>query len=655
MAGPSVAVRVLGDLTGFGKAMTDTATAGEGTGKRLGAAFKGALGAINQTGVLGPFGAALDGITTAIDGIISHAKGVGPAMTGMGTAIAGIGIGFSAIGSKDAAAHKQLQTAIEATGKAYEDFAPQIETAIGHQEKYGTTANTTSDALRILTQATGDPAKALKDLAVASDLAAAKHESLDAAATSLGKAYNGNTRILKEFGVTVDSSAKAQKGLETAQKAVQTTSDAHAKAIQKLDDLHTLYAGKTKLTTAEQLRLRDAQALVDKTGADAATAQGKLSDAQNNVAAAGGKAGDAIGLLGDKIKGQADAAASTFSGHLEAMKAHFEDMAANLGQKYGPALTAVGTTMAGVGVAVQLTQTLLESQAAAWVADQIAAVAAAVAENVALLGIPIAIAAVVAAIAWMITHWEQTKDAVMDVYNWIVDHWPLLLSIILGPIGIAATLIIQHWSDIKNAAVGVWQWFNSVWQTVTGAITGAVSSAVGTLQGLWDTIKGDASAVTDRIKQFWDGTVAFFYGIPGRILSALGDVGSLLYNVGKQIIQGMVNGITDAVSGAVKAVQNAVGSVVSGAKSLLGIGSPSKVFMEIGVNVMEGYALGMKQQSPMVGTTMAAVLAPPTPQSAGVAAVAGPAVNIEHATFATEVDVDLLLKRAAWAMQLRSA
>ena len=29
----------------------------------------------------------------------------------------------------------------------------------------------------------------------------------------------------------------------------------------------------------------------------------------------------------------------------------------------------------------------------------------------------------------------------------------------------------------------------------------------------------------------------------------------------------------------------------------------------------------------------------------------GPAVNIEHATFASEVDVDLLMRRAAWMVQ----
>ena len=39
------------------------------------------------------------------------------------------------------------------------------------------------------------------------------------------------------------------------------------------------------------------------------------------------------------------------------------------------------------------------------------------------------------------------------------------------------------------------------------------------------------------------GLLSFVSGIPGKILSALGDLGSLLFNAGKRIIQGLINGI----------------------------------------------------------------------------------------------------------------
>jgi hypothetical protein len=108
-------------------------------------------------------------------------------------------------------------------------------------------------------------------------------------------------------------------------------------------------------------------------------------------------------------------------------------------------------------------------------------------------------------------------------------------------------------------------------------------------------------------------------------------------------------------------VKNAVGGLLSGAKGLLGISSPSTVFAEIGANVIRGYNAGMQAQSAYVGTTMANVLMPaqsvpmPAQASVGPAQAAGPAVHIEHAEFSREVDVDLLMRRAAWAVQTRAA
>jgi hypothetical protein len=276
VAGPSVLVRVLGDVTGFAKSLGDAGTQGEGAASRLHSAFSGVLGALNKTDVLGPFGQALDGIDQALEAVAEHGKGVGTAMIGVGGALAGVGVGLSALGSKDKAAHQQLQASVEATGKDYEDYASQVEKAITSQEKYGHSAGQTQDALRILTQAMGDPAKALQYLGEASDLAAAKHESLDEAATQLGKTYNGSTRLLKEFGDT------------------------------------------------------------------AVAAHGKAAGAAGDHTAA-------LDTLGQKLSGQASASADTFNGHLDAMKTKLEDMAASMGAKYGPAITAVGSAMAGVG------------------------------------------------------------------------------------------------------------------------------------------------------------------------------------------------------------------------------------------------------------------------------------------------------------------
>ena len=63
----------------------------------------------------------------------------------------------------------------------------------------------------------------------------------------------------------------------------------------------------------------------------------------------------------------------------------------------------------------------------------------------------------------------------------------------------------------------------------------------------------------------------FVSGIPGRIVGALGNVGRLLYDSGRKIIQGLVDGISNMVG----RVTDAVGDVMQAARDLLPF-SPAK-------------------------------------------------------------------------------
>src|SRR6516165_9297759 len=121
MAGPSIAVRVISDMTGFAKGISDTAAHGESAAGRIRSAFTGALGALNASGVLGPFAETLNTLDETISRVGEHAKGIGQGFMIAGSAMAGVGVGLAALGSKDQAAHQQLQAAVEATGKSYDD------------------------------------------------------------------------------------------------------------------------------------------------------------------------------------------------------------------------------------------------------------------------------------------------------------------------------------------------------------------------------------------------------------------------------------------------------------------------------------------------------------------------------------------------------
>jgi hypothetical protein len=546
MAGPSVTVRVLGDLKGLGQSLGDAGSKAEGVASRGAAAFKSFLGGINATGALGPMGGLLDGISSGIDNLVNHAKGVGPAMIGAGAAVTGLGAGLSAFGSKEQASHQQLQAAIEATGGSYEDYGAAIDGAIKHQEKYGHTSDETQNALQKLTQATHDPQKALDLLGEASDIAAAKHEDLTTASTQLGKVYNGNTKLLKEYGISIDKNTGLTKDGKTATQA-----------------------------------------------------------------------------LADVTKGQAAAASDTFAGKLDNVKAKIEDSVAQLGQKYGPALQ-------GIGVATTLLGSI-------W---SVVGPAMATEEGISLgpiLLVALAIAGLIA-IGYVLyrnwdTIWSGIQAAIGAVWDWIKGNWPLLLGILLGPIALAAALIYQYWDQVKAAAFAVIAFIESIWNSLVSFFEGIPGRVAGFFTAIWEGIKSGVSSAIGWVTQQFDNLVATITGLPGRIADAA---------------SGMFHGISDAFKAAINWVINGWNS--------LDFTMPEVDTHIPGVGKIGGWKLGTPHITPLaaggiVTSPTLALLGERGTEVVRPLSDMGPTVNVEHAHFGSEVDIDLFMRRAAWVAQ----
>ena len=483
MAGPSVMVSVFGDLKGLGDSFKGAGDKAQSVASTAGKAFSGMLGVLNQTGVLGPFGEALDGIDKAIQGVAEHGKDIGKGLLAAGGALAGIGAGLTALGSKDQAAHQQLQQSVEATGKDYEDYAEGVEAAIKHQENFGHSAAETQNALQTLTQATGDPAKALQYLNTASDLAAAKHESLGTAATQLGKTYNGSAKLMKEFGTTAEKAVDTTDKVEAATKAAQSADENANKAKQHLSDVQDSLRGKTTLTSAETIRLRDAQEKVTDTAGKAKDAHQKLADTTNLVVNKTEAARDNLDVLSDKLKGQASASADTFSGHLDAIKTKLEDTMASMGSKYGPAITGIGSLLAGLGGAWSVVSAIMA-------ADWFAAFWPVAAIVLAIAGVGIAI--------------YLMRDKFVAVWDWIKANWPLLLAIITGPIGLAVLEITKHWDTIKAGATAVWQWIKDKFNDLVTFFTGLPGRLGKIWDGMWDGMTSAFRSVLNSIIDLWN-------------------------------------------------------------------------------------------------------------------------------------------------------
>ena len=165
-----------------------------------------------------------------------------------------------------------------------------------------------------------------------------------------------------------------------------------------------------------------------------------------------------LGLIWKQTKdaqGDAVRTQDTLANQARTAQATYANLTATLGTKLVPTLTYLANNLKTVAVAVG-------ALSAAWVYYRTVTTLATVGTlslNASILLIPMAIIALVAGLVVLYQKWGWFHDAVNNTWNWIKSHWPLLVSILLGPFGIAVVAIIKNFDKIKSAASGV---FNAV-------------------------------------------------------------------------------------------------------------------------------------------------------------------------------------------------
>lgn len=179
-------------------------------------------------------------------------------------------------------------------------------------------------------------------------------------------------------------------------------------------------------------------------------------------------------------------------------------------------------------------------------------------------------------------------------------------------------VLFDAWNAVNNAiARGIAAALKAAASFVTSAVSKMLSfasravSAVGSfVTGLPSRIRSAFSTAQSAVIKGVDAAVKYIAGLPAKALAGLSKLpgmikgafsaaGTWLLQAGKDIIAGLANGIKGAVGAAVDAAKGAAHSILSGVKSALGIGSPSKEFAKVGVDSVKGYEVGFKQQAPV--------------------------------------------------------
>lgn len=281
---------------------------------------------------------------------------------------------------------------------------------------------------------------------------------------------------------------------------------------------------------------------------------------------------------------------------------------AGLAAVLGPILILLGSLVSGIGA--------------------VASVVGAVSFAPIILGV----VAVGGVLAVLVRYWEQVKQAAMKFASFVVDafnSWKDRNAETLAKIGAA-------WESIKDSSIriftavvakiqeviakldeflqpigglqGAWEIFGQVvakqWDIITSVIGGAFDIIASIFSNLADVLEGNKSAwegFKDVIKTVLIATKNLFFEIFGEVVSYLKTLPSIMLGLGRNMIDGLLQGLKDKASGAVDFVKEIGNDIKDGFASALEIFSPSRVFRGYGRNITAGLVLGMASGGNAVG------------------------------------------------------
>lgn len=270
---------------------------------------------------------------------------------------------------------------------------------------------------------------------------------------------------------------------------------------------------------------------------------------------------------GGQFYGAMDNASQTLSGRISSLKDDAAEAAGTLFESLIPAIeTVVGwlssaaqwisknqqaATIIG-GVILGLVATLSILSGVFSIASAAAAIFG-VALNSAFLVVIIVIAviaALVAAIIWLYNNWDSIYQKIQEL-NQKFNDW--LYGLVDG--------IVQWFKNLWNGLV---QWFKDLWNGLVSWCQNTWNSIVNTFKNIWNGITG-------FFENLWNNILNFFKSIPGKVLQ-----------IGKDIVNGLWNGISSGWKWLQNKVSGLVDGLLGGVKKLLGIHSPSTEFAWIG-------------------------------------------------------------------------
>lgn len=237
--------------------------------------------------------------------------------------------------------------------------------------------------------------------------------------------------------------------------------------------------------------------------------------------------------------------------------------------KVGETIAKVAAAIAGIIVVVKTVITVVKT-----VTTVVKGVSAAISFISSPVGLVIAAILVLIAVGVLVwKNWDKIKAAAIRIWTAIKDFF----SNIFGAIG---DFFKNTWASIRDFFVGIWDgikstvvgavqavWstisevFSTIWEFISGIATSIWDAITTAFTNIWTSITTTVGNIKDSIVEGFTAAIDWIKGLPAQAIQW-----------GKDIIQGIVDGIKSAIG----KVGEAVSSVADKIKGFLGFSEPDE-------------------------------------------------------------------------------
>ena len=208
--------------------------------------------------------------------------------------------------------------------------------------------------------------------------------------------------------------------------------------------------------------------------------------------------------------------------------------------------------------------------------------------------------------------WEAIKTAVASVIDWMKEAFSTAWDYIKGVWEQVQPYFSAIWEGIKAVFSVVVEVLGAYFETAWSAIQAVWNVVVAYFTMIWENIKavfsvvksvlsGDFKGAWEAIKSIWGNVKTFFSTVWENIKSVFSTAMSSFGKIGKNMVDGLWNGIKNAKNWLLGKVKEWCGSILNGIKAFFGIHSPSTVMRdEVGKQIPAGMAIGIDKAKNLV-------------------------------------------------------